>query len=282
MKRAAVVLAALLAAVPAFARTISREELQKALDANPDLVLAALKKADQTQLFDLVISAQRAYQIQEEKKQEAEAKAEQEAAFKNPLEAEIGPKTLIRGDKDAPITVVEYSDFQCPFCGRGFRTVEALRKKYGKHLRFVFKNLPLVNLHPQALPAAEWHEAVALQSPAKSWLFHDKMFENQDKLGDSFYRQTVKELGLNVKEAEKAVKGKKVMEVIAADVTEAHKFGFSGTPGFLINGVPLRGAYPLSEFDKIIARLAAEKKNSGWDPAIAKLAAQPEDAGSDE
>ena len=86
-------------------------------------------------------------------------------------------------------------------------------------------------------------------------LIHDKMFENQDKLGDDFFRKTVKELGLDVAKAAKDKDSKAVAEKIAADSAESHEFGFRGTPGFLINGVPLRGAYPASEFDKIIERL---------------------------
>ncbi len=259
MNRIAAAVLSLLLAAPAGA-AITRAELKKALDANPDLVLQALDKADKGKLFQMVIDGQREYQMSRAKAEEAKEKAEREEAFKHPMKPVIDAHTRIRGDKDAPITIVEYSDFQCPFCERGFHTVEAVRKEYGKKVRFIYKHLPLTNLHPEALPAAEWQEAVAIQSPEKAWLFHDKMFENQDKLGEDFYRQTVKELGLDVDKAAKDRKSKAVADKIQADVDEAHKFGFTGTPGFLINGVPLRGAYPPSEFDKIIARLEAQKK----------------------
>ena len=271
MNRLAAAVLSLLIAAPALAAapkpaakaaggTITRAELKKALEANPDLVLDALENADKGKLFKLVLSGQREYQMSQMAEEAAKEKAEREEAFKHPLKPEIDAKTRIRGDKNAPITIVEYSDFQCPFCLRGFHTVEAVREKYGKEVRFIYKHLPLTNLHPEALPAAEWQEAVAIQSPAKAWLFHDKMFENQDKLGEDFYRQTVKELGLDVAKADKDRKSKAVADKIQADVDEAHKFGFTGTPGFLINGVPLRGAYPIEEFDKIIARLEKEKK----------------------
>lgn len=251
-KTAAAVLCALIAA-PAFA--ISREELKKALDANPDLVLEALKKADKSALFETVMDAQRDFQAKREREEEEKAKKEMDEAFKNPYKPVIDAKTHVRGELTAPITIVEYSDFQCPYCGRGFQVVEQVREKYGKKVRFIYKNLPLVAIHPMALPTAKWFEAVSLQDPQKAWLFHDKMFQNQQSLSEDFFRKTVKELGLNADKAAKDAQSQAVADKIESDSKEAKSFGFTGTPGFLINGVPLRGAYPPDEFDKIITRL---------------------------
>ena len=243
-----------LIAAPAFAAVPTRDELKQALDKNPDLVLQALKKADKAAFFQLVIEAQndfRSKQAEIEQKREIE---EREAAFKNPLKPALDSKTRFRGDKTAPITLIEYSDFECPFCARGYQTVEALRKKHGTKLRFVFKHLPLTNMHPKAMPAAQWMEAVALQNPEKAWEFHDKLFENQDKLGDEYFRATAKELGIDVAKAEKDLSSKAVNDKIEADIKEAKSFKFDGTPGFVINGVPLRGAYPPEAFEPIISR----------------------------
>ena len=254
MNRLAAAALSLLIASPSFA-AMSREDLQKALDKNPDLVLEALKKADKAAFFEYVMDAQHDYQAKKQGEEEAKEKAELENAFKNPLKPEIDAKTRIRGDKNAPITIVEYSDFQCPYCSRGFQTVEAVREKYGSKVRFIYKHLPLVAIHPNALPAAKWQEAVAIQSPDKAWIFHDTMFKNQSSLSEDFYRKTVKDLGLNVEKAAKDAQSQAVSDKIEADTKEAKEFGFSGTPGFLINGIPLRGAYPPEEFDKIIKRL---------------------------
>lgn len=250
---AAAALCALIAAPSSAA--ISREELKKALDANPDLVLAALKKADKASLFEVVVDAQADYQQKKQKEAEEQEKKDLENAFKNPYKPVLDDKTRYRGNKDAPITVVEYSDFECPYCARGFQIMEQVRQKYGSRMRFVYKDLPLVAIHHLAMPAAQWFEAVALQSPDKAWIFHDKMFQNQSQLGDDFFRKTVKELGLDVKKADADRTSDAVKKKIEADIEEAHSFGFSGTPGFLINGVPLRGAYPPEEFDKIITKL---------------------------
>jgi protein-disulfide isomerase len=247
------------------AHKLSREELAQALDENPELVVDALLKIDNKEIkskfFEFIMDSQKAYQATQEER-------ELQAAIKNPFNPKIDDKTRVQGDKKAPITLVEYSDFECPFCGPrtpngslgGYKIVEALQEKYGKRLRFVYKHMPLVNLHPQAMPAARWQEAVALQSPEKAWVFHDRMFENQDKLGDAktadaFFRQTVKDLGLDVKKAEADQASAAVQDKIDADMKEGESFGFSGTPGFLLNGVAVRGAYPPAYFDMIVGKL---------------------------
>jgi len=254
MNRSIASLLSLLVAVPSMA-AVSRADLKKALDENPDLIIEALKKSDKAAFFGFIVEAQKDYQKERAKEEEAKEKEEFEKSFTNPLKPAVDSKTRVRGDEKAPLTLVEYSDFQCPYCSRGYKTVEDLRKKHGAKIRFVFKHLPLSNMHPMAMPAAQWMEAVAAQSPEKAWLFHDKMFENQEKLSEDFFRKTIKDLGLNVEKAAKEKDSKAVQDKIEADMNEARAFGFSGTPGFLLNGIPVRGAYPASHFDKIIERL---------------------------
>lgn len=248
----------LLAASRASAAAVTREELKKALEANPDLVLSALMKSDKAKFFGFVMDSQREGQRAQA---EAEAKAEREQlelAFKNPLKPEIGADARVRGSADATITIVEYSDFQCPYCSKGYQNLEQLRKKYGADMRVVFKNKPL-DFHPLAMPAAQWFEALYLQSPEKAWAFHDALFEHQDKLGVDYYKQLTKDLGLDVAKAAKDAAGDAVRKKIEADMREANKYGFTGTPGYLINGIPLHGAYPLPAFEEIITRLKAQK-----------------------
>lgn len=253
MNRSAACLLSIILAAPA-AAAVSREDLKKALAANPDLVLEALKNSKKSAFIEFVLEAQREYQMEKAKEEAAKEQEEFEKAFKNPFKPVVDAKTRLRGNAGAPITIVEYSDFQCPYCSKGFRTVEEVRKKHGAKIRFVFKHLPLP-FHPFAMPAAQWLEAAAIQSPDKAWLFHDKMFENQDKLGDEFFRKTIEELGLDVEKAAKDKDEKAVKDKIAADMLEARNYGFNGTPGYLVNGIPIRGAYPAEQFDKIIERL---------------------------
>ena len=257
IRRMSTLLLALMIAVPASA-AISRADLQKALDDNPDLVLGALKKADKLKFFEHIVEAQQEFQKKKASEEQNREKTEREAAIKNPLKPEIGANARVRGSKDAALTIVEYSDFQCPYCKRGYENVEALRKKYGAKLLVVFKNMPL-SFHPHAMPASQWFEAIALQSPEKAWTFHDRLFENQDKLGEDYYKQLAKELGVDVSKAAKDAQGDAVKNKIEADMQEAKKFGIEGTPAYLINGVPLRGAYPVEAFDDIIAKIQAAK-----------------------
>ena len=254
MNRFAAAALSLLIASPSLA-AISREDLQKALEKNPDLVFAALKKTDKTAFFQYVMEANQEFQAKKQAAEETKEKEALEEAFKNPLKPEIDDKTRVRGEKNAPITIVEYSDFQCPYCGRGFQVVEEVRAKYGKKVRFIYKDLPLVAIHPNALPAAKWFEAISLQSPEKAWKFHDTMFKNQGSLSEDFYKKTAKGLGIDVEKAAKDAQSQAISDKIDADTKEAKGFGISGTPAFLINGIPLRGAYPVEDFDKIIKRL---------------------------
>ena len=251
--RSATLLLSMLLAVPAAAE-ISREDLRKALEANPDLVLSALRKADKMKFFTLVVESQQEYQrgkAKEEARLEAE---ERDKAFKNPLKPEIGAGARTRGNANAPVTIVEYSDFQCPYCTQGYKNLEELRRIHGDKLRVVFKNFPL-NFHPMAMPAAQWFEALYLQSPDKAWSFHDALFENQSKLSEDYFKLLTKDLGLDVAKAAKDAKSDAVKNKIEADIKEAKGFGIEGTPAYLINGVPLRGAYPVAEFEKIISRI---------------------------
>ena len=244
-------------AAPKAAAGISREALRDALEKNPDLIINALRK-DKKTLFQLVNEAAREEQMRAQAEEQENERKDFEASFKDPKTAQIDDKSHVRGPKDAKYTLVEYSDFQCPYCSRGFHTAETLLKKYGNDLRFVYKHLPL-SFHPLAMPAAQWFEAVALQSKDKAWQFHDALYQNQDKLSEAFLKETAKGLGIDMAKAEKDAQSQEVKDRIEADVQEAKKFGFSGTPGFLLNGIPVRGAYPAEHFDGIITKLGAAK-----------------------
>lgn len=114
--------------------------------------------------------------------------------------------------------------------------------------------MPL-DFHPKALPAAKYYEAVGRQSAEKAEVFHNKIFENQGELktnGEVFLKKIAKELGVDLKKMDADLKDESLMKKIEADIEEAKKFNITGTPGFIINGVSLRGAYPLESFKEII------------------------------
>ncbi|MDD5656512.1 MAG: thioredoxin domain-containing protein [Elusimicrobia bacterium] len=248
----------LLAGTTLHGAELSRDELKKALQANPDLVLDVLRQ-NKKAFFEVVTQAAQEEQTRRQKEQEEAQTKELDERIKNPFKPAVTNKSLVRGNRKAKLTLVEYSDFQCPYCSRGYETVEALRKKYGDKLRVVFKNKPLP-FHPQAMPAAQWLVAASLQSQEKAWAFHDQLFQNQAKLGDAFFKEAAKSAGLDVAKLEKDAQSQAVKDAIEADIKEATDFGFEGTPGFLINGVPVRGAYPIEHFDMIIQKLEAAGK----------------------
>ncbi|MDP6977370.1 MAG: thioredoxin domain-containing protein [Myxococcota bacterium] len=159
-----------------------------------------------------------------------------------------------KGPKDAKVTVVEFSDFQCPFCSRVAPTLARLQKEYPNDVKIVFRHLPL-SFHKQAQGAAEAAEAAGLQG--KFWEMHDKMFAEQRSLSDEKYAQWAAELGLDVEKFKKDMKSSQVQTRIARDKQEAAALGVSGTPGFFINGRFLSGAKAYSEFKTLVDKALA-------------------------
>ncbi len=223
--------------------------LTQAIEKHPAEFIEALQKA--------------AKNAQEEmgKKREEEEKVKLAESFDKPLMAEIRKDESIRGPKDAPITLVEYSDFECPFCSRGYETVQGLLKKYEGKIRFVYKHLPL-SFHEQAMISAKYYEAIRLQDEKKAFAFHDAIFKNQSKLknGVAFLDATAKQVGADMGKLKKDLNSSAVTSRIEEDVKEAGTFGMQGTPGFLINGIPVRGAYPVEYFVNLVDELQKKGK----------------------
>ena len=241
-------------------KTEFKKQLSKTLNENPELLFDIIKKNPAKFMMVVQESAKEAQKDMAQQKKLAQEKKLTEA-FENPLKPQIDSSRYIRGPKEAPITIVEYSDFECPFCARGFNTVENLMKKYPGKIRFIYKHLPL-NFHPPAMIAAQYFEAVALQSQDKAFQFHDAIFNEQSKLknGEKFLTSIAKKLGVNLIKLKKDINSKEVQTRIENDLQEARKFGFSGTPGFLINGIPVKGAFPADYFVDIINKLKAKGK----------------------
>lgn len=251
-------------AVFALGACTSKQQLEKTLADNPEIVFNAIKK-NPKKFVETVNEAVRAAQESSRADEEKEEQGRLEEEFKNPKQPKLEDGRIVFGKKDAPVTIVEYSDFQCPYCGRGWATVNEVKKNYPDKVKVVFKHLPL-DFHPLAMPAAKYFEAIGLQDHSKAEKFHDLIFSNQAKLnqdGEKFLKESAKKVGANLAKVEKDMNSEAVTARIAADMEEAKKFEFSGTPGFLINGVSLKGAYPFPEFKKIIDRHlggGAEKK----------------------
>jgi protein-disulfide isomerase len=242
----------------------SATQLQKVMEDNPEILFSVIEKHPDKFLETVNKAAQKARMVEEEKMRKAETDA-REQEFKNPKTPVVADDRAIKGNKSAPITIVEYSDYQCPFCRRGHQTMEKVLKEYPDKVRVVFKNFPIERIHPHALPASKYYEAIALQDTAKANKFHDLVFEHQDQLdkGEAFLKETAKKVGANMPKLQKDLDSEEVSKRIEEDRAEAEKFGFSGTPGYLINGVSLKGAYPFEEFKEIIDKHLASGTKGG-------------------
>ncbi|HEX2859949.1 MAG TPA: thioredoxin domain-containing protein [Alphaproteobacteria bacterium] len=161
----------------------------------------------------------------------------------------IRPYTPTKGPATAPVTIIEFADFECPFCYKTEPTIEQLQKTYGDKIRWVAKYLPL-DFHKHAMPAAQAAAAAHLQG--KYWPFAQAIFSQQDKLGDKLYTDTAKSLKLDMKKFDADRNSDAVKANIVQDLQDAESVGARGTPYFLINGKALSGALPLEEFTKII------------------------------
>lgn len=239
----------------------SAPQLKKVMEDNPDILYSVIQKDPRKFLEVVNEAAQKARAAEEQKFAEEETKA-REDEFKNPKQPEIAADRAYEGAKDAPVTIVEYSDYQCPFCKRGHETMKRILKEYDGKVKVVFKNFPIERIHPLALPASKMYEAIALQDISKAAKFKAEIFDNQDALnkdGEKFIMAAAKKVGADVNKAKKDMEGDVVKARVEADKAEAEKFGFSGTPGYLINGVSLKGAYPFEEFKVIIDQHLASK-----------------------
>jgi len=155
----------------------------------------------------------------------------------------------IRGGKDAELTIVAFSDFQCPFCSRVNPTLAQINQAYGDKARVVFKHLPL-RIHPDAPAAHAAAEAAGRQG--KFWEMHDKIFANQRELSDAKYVEWARELGLDVARFEADRKSEATKQRVAQEEDEANRLGVSGTPAFFINGRFVSGAQPFEAFQRVI------------------------------
>jgi protein-disulfide isomerase len=162
----------------------------------------------------------------------------------------------VRGNAKAPVTLVLFSDFQCPFCGRIEPTISQVEQTYGNKVKVVWKHQPLP-MHPQAIPAAEAAEAAREQG--KFWEMHDKLFQNQQALSPDVYAKLAKELGLDMTRFEAARQSGRGRARIQQDQAVANRIGVGGTPTLFVNGERVVGAVPFETLKAVIDRQLARK-----------------------
>ena len=157
------------------------------------------------------------------------------------------------GNADAPVTIIEFSDFQCPYCRVFYQTtLVTLLERYPKQVRFVYRDFPLASIHPQATLAAEASQCAHAQG--RFWEFHNAVFANIDRLGPDLYQSLAISMDLDKERFAACVNSREFSAEVEKDFNDARALGVTGTPTFFINGIPLVGAQPLEVFVEIIDR----------------------------
>jgi protein-disulfide isomerase len=222
--------------------TINEEQLrniiQQVIKDNPKLI------------YDTVNQYVREQRTQQQKQQ-------LENSFKNRVKDVIEAHNPTKGPADAAVTIIEYTDFECPYCAKGAETMKQLTELYPDKIRVVFKNLPL-KMHNQALPAAK--AALAAQNQGKFWEYHDLLFQNSDELQEETLVKLAKDLQLDMAKFNADRQSETIAQFVAKDMEQAEQHKLTGTPAFIANGVVIRGAKPVDSFVQVIERLLEEQK----------------------
>lgn len=166
-----------------------------------------------------------------------------------PLTPAVSSKDHIQGSLDAPIVLVEFGDYQCPYCGQFYYTMKKIQKTMGDKLAFVFRNFPL-SMHPNALPAAI--AAEVMHKYGKFWPMHDILYENQDHLGNNYLLEYAKKLGVSEEDFKKDFSDTLFLDKVHADLKSGEESGVDGTPSIFINGQKYDGEH---DYDTLIAVL---------------------------
>lgn len=232
-----------------------------------DTEIANFYQANQGRLqgasLDQVRAPIRAYLIQERMNTAREkyldtlrAKTTVRVSLEPPRQTVAAAKGAVKGPASAPIEMIEFSDFQCPYCQRAHSTIEQVLATYGDKIRFVYRHYPVPG-HPNAKAAAEASECAKEQG--KFWPFHDRLFANTSKLSDADLKQHAAAIGIDTAAFNSCFDSHKYSQLVDADARDGESAGVNGTPAFYINGRMLSGAQPFDAFKRVIDDELARK-----------------------
>jgi protein-disulfide isomerase len=231
-----------------------QSSVEKAVAQNPEIVISAMK-ANPELFMRAFTDVATAVRVAEEKQAAEDERERAELERRHPLAPVIDASRAADGARDARITIVEYADFECPYCRRGSYTLRELQKRYPGQVRIIMKHRTNPALHEHAQIAATFYEAVALQSQAKAIAFRHELFAGQEELslrGEDFLREKVVAVGADLHRVLRDRASDVVRLRLKADSAEAARFNITGTPVYVVNGMSVRGAYPLQHFVQLI------------------------------
>ena len=169
------------------------------------------------------------------------------------LKFPVGKQDFISGPEKAKITLVEYGDYQCPYCGQAYPIVKKIQEKLGGDLRFVFRNFPLAEMHPYAMNAAE--AALSAGEHGKFWQMHDSLYEHQNALDDKYLVQYAEELGLDTSKFKNDLRNHAYSSRVEEDFLSGVRSGVNGTPTFFINGIRHDGSFEFEPFLMVLKKM---------------------------
>jgi protein-disulfide isomerase len=217
--------------------SVLEQQVLEVLRKNPEVIYQVLKKFGEEQRAE----------------QERKAKAEQVAAIQKLFQ---DPKTLIAasptiGSTSNKILLVEFSDFQCPYCSKSQEILKQFMAKHKDKVTLVFKNFPLTQIHPEALPAAR--AAWAAQQQGKFWEYHDELFANQAKLSNNFYLDTAKKLNLNLAkfQSDYAIADTAILN----DFKLGRAVDVQGTPTLILNGMVVEDPQSIAALEQLLIKV---------------------------
>ena len=227
-------------------------QIEKLLEERPDLVLDVLRKHSE-EVLDIA-------QDGSNKKRQRTLENQWRNDMKIPKDIRIANRP-IWGSKNAPVTIVEFSDFTCPYCAQGANTVASIKKIYGDKVNLVFKHTPLSS-SPISILASEYVIAAGFQSSDKAYKLYTELFSKREMLlekGESAIKDIAELVGLNMKKLARDVKSEKTKKILDEDLEDANSLEVEGTPYFFVNDLVLRGALAKDLF-KVAVDMALKAK----------------------
>lgn len=231
-----------------------KQQITEVIRENPQIVLEALRENN----VDVLTIVESGIDARETMKR----KAMFEAELQSPYKPVIQKDRAIQGNPDAPVTIVEYTDFLCPYCSKGAKVVRKLVADHPEKFRLVFKHLPL---HNGSRDLALVFEALTMLDIGKAYEFHDLAFQRQKELFKDkdgiVLGEILAEVGVDLEQLQKKLQSEEVQARLISDEQEAREFGLNATPTFLVNGVSVRGYMPADRFENMV-ELILEKSAS--------------------
>jgi protein-disulfide isomerase len=199
---------------------------------------------------EVILESVREYQKKQQQSQDGARTSFLQALKTKP--AEVVAQSPVKGAKDGKTVLVEFSDFQCPYCAKADESLKQLLSKFPNRLTLVYKHFPLTSIHPEALPAAK--AAWAAGQQGKFWEYHDALFAQQERLSDSLYKEIAGSLKLDLKKFESDRTSQAATDAINQDLKLGEQIGVEGTPFFMLAGEKFSGNVQLPELEALLAQ----------------------------